>query len=50
MRTYQNYVEESVARGRSMSQILGVALVTRWKGNLPEIMEYYKELRRRERN
>ena len=50
MRTLKQYVKEAHERGRSMKQILGVALFTRWSGELPAIKECYKELRREERN
>ena len=44
-RTFEDFVEELVHRCTT-KQICAIALSTRWAGNLPEIKEYAKKLRK----
>jgi len=44
-RTYEDFVEELIHK-RTVKQICAIAFATRWAGNLPEIKEYAKKLRK----
>ena len=44
-RTYEEFVEELIHK-RTVKQICAVAFATRWAGNLPEIKEHAKKLRK----
>ena len=42
-RTYEDFVEDMLKRDRTDSQIVAVALSTRWKNQVPEIRKYLKK-------
>jgi len=44
-RTYEEFVEELIHK-RTVKQICAIAFATRWAGNLPEIKEHAKKLRK----
>lgn len=44
-RTWEDFVEDMLDRGRSIKHIVAVALNTQWRANVAEIRVYAKKLR-----
>ena len=43
-RTFEDFVEDMICRGRTEKEILTVAFMTQWVGFLPEIKAHIKKL------
>ena len=43
LRTVEDFVNDNIRRGRTLSQVLIVARSTRWKGQAEKIKEIYRE-------
>lgn len=50
MRTVEEFVQESIKRGRSREEVREVAISTRWSGQTREVLETYDRLAQKTRS
>lgn len=50
MRTVEEFVRESIERGRTREEVRGIAISTRWSTQIPEVLETYDRLTQQTRS